>query len=119
LVDQFCKTFLKTTNSTNKSLFNMKQKTIKFKKSFKKNLSLIKVKLILEQEIYKFLLLPICIKIRFEPLKYLTTLEMEDILLPNNFKNHVAIKLSKSKYYGQLTLPKLIMYDIDDYNDYF
>jgi hypothetical protein len=88
-------------------------------KKFNKALSTIKIKIILEQEIYKILLIRFNIRLRFEPLRYPLLLEKEDLLVRNKFPSYVLFKLTKNWYYKNLQLPKFLFHDIDEYNDFF
>jgi hypothetical protein len=80
---------------------------------------LIKIKIILEKEIYKFLLIRFNIRLRFESLIYPLTLETEDVLIRNNFSSYVLFKLTKNWYYKSLQLPKFLFKDIEEYDDFF
>lgn len=102
-----------------KALLYYPIKKIKKKFYLNKAFSLIKIKIILEREIYKFLLIRFNIRLRFESLTYPLTLETEDVLVRNNFSSSVFFKLTKNWYYKSLQLPKFLFKDIEEYDDFF
>jgi hypothetical protein len=102
-----------------KALLYYPIKRIKKKLYLNKAFSLIKIKIILEKEIYKFLLIRFNIRLRFESLIYPLTLETEDVLIRNNFSSYVLFKLTKNWYYKSLQLPKFLFKDIEEYDDFF